>query len=331
MLSELPEVRVAGDGDEGGNSGKDQCAAPISKLCPDILALCLSFAAAADQYALNCARRVCVTWCAVATNEDLWCAAVHARWKLRARRSFGKYKYGERSWMDVYRAFHRINRLPSLSMISSREVVYAQGTAERVVCWLTVHHQPACRLADDAFSAYKHMYAKLVFQNLRAEPVAVCLRAPGCLMLSLRDGGVSTPKVVNDASLVDGGGLEALAGGACKWRERCAERLEASAQELQRSACVLQPLQCAVADVQLQADQKMNFEPELLEACRRLHVQLLASSAGGSCAAADSARLRSWQPLTVLCRFAAEEVVWRHYQQVNRDFYVHLDRDSDCK
>ena len=100
---------------------KAAAASPISKLCPDLLACIFSLVSTTDPCALTCARRVCAAWSSVATREELWLAAVHARWKLRTHRPFGKYKYGERSWIDVYRAFHCVNRLPSLPMISTRE------------------------------------------------------------------------------------------------------------------------------------------------------------------------------------------------------------------
>lgn len=216
-----------------------------------------------------------------------------------------------------------MNRLPSLPMVSIREVVYAQGTAGRVFCWLTVRHQPACRLVEDAYDDCKYLYIKLICQNLRSERVAISLSADSCLVLTHRDGSVSTPQVVSDACLVDA-------------EEQCRRIPE----EL-RSSCVLQPLQCAAADLRLQAGSKINFEPELLESCRLLRVGVLVSMpiapqfvsleghAKEALAGIDGPR--EWQALHVPCRFAGEDLVWRHYQQVNRDFYVHLDRDSDLK
>lgn len=114
----------------------------VDALCGDLLALCLD--AARDTRTLARAAAVCRSWCAVAVREDLWEQASRRRWRLQRRK--GKFKFGERSWRDVYVAFHRMGRMPSLEGVSARQVIYAQGSRSQVCGWLLVQHEPACRL-----------------------------------------------------------------------------------------------------------------------------------------------------------------------------------------
>ena len=73
---------------------------------------------------------------------------------------------------------------------------------------------------------------------------------------------------------------------------------------------VLRPFEVSVIDIELRAQEHMVFEPCLLEACRQLHARFQV--AGG-------------YQVSVTCRFVKEEEIWRHYDEINRDFLVHRD------
>jgi len=373
----------------------------METLCADSLALCLMAAVAEDQWTLYSASLVCRLWRQVARREELWEAMVRARWRLR-RRCTGKYKYGERTWREAYHVFHRMHRLPSLPGVSGKEVVYAQGFSQRVSCWLLVQHQPACRLADKGSDGRKVLLAKLIIQNLRAEPIFLGLRIAGCLSLFLRDGSQSNPQVISSesellptlrtehncaATLRDAAhGADACRGDSARGTgdggsssggdgtdnstisnnnnndnnndnnsstdntistagvATAAAAVASSLDRLRAESDVLRlhgdtvaavaPMQCATVDVGLQAQHQMQFEPDLLEACRLMRVEALALLPGTG-KEVDSpiqtswehGEAQFWQPIEVNCRFCSEDVVWTHYEQINRGFLVHRDRE----
>jgi hypothetical protein len=108
----------------------------------DVLALILSHL---DAHTLARIAAVSAAWNEASKLDYLWSWAARERWRLPEKR--GRYKFGERSWREVYRVFHRRVRMPRVAGIQQREVAYACGCAHRVSIWLVVNHQPACRLA----------------------------------------------------------------------------------------------------------------------------------------------------------------------------------------
>jgi hypothetical protein len=78
-------------------------------LCCD--ALCCIFSHL-DAFALGRVACVSTPWRAAAYQDHLWGGLVRARWKLRDKT--GRYKYGERSWREVYRVFNRRMRIPAI-------------------------------------------------------------------------------------------------------------------------------------------------------------------------------------------------------------------------
>merc|ERR1711865_1010110 len=95
-------------------------------LCSDALQACFSHLGS-DAYALVRMALVCRSWReAVVEGDALWGNVVRERWKLLAMKN-GRYKYGERSWREVFRVFLRRNRLPLCPSIGQHEAVYASG------------------------------------------------------------------------------------------------------------------------------------------------------------------------------------------------------------
>ena len=83
-------------------------------LCADTLAKIFDHLSA---FALVRMGAVCKAWRTVSLDDDLWGRAAQNRWKLPSKS--GRYKFGERSWREVYRVFHRRNRPPTFSGIGN--------------------------------------------------------------------------------------------------------------------------------------------------------------------------------------------------------------------
>lgn len=281
-------MEVVADG-EPGQGPQEQC------LYGDILGTILSHA---DGYALGRVLAVCSEWRAQGTDDSLWRRMCFGRWNLVAR-SHGRYKYGERSWYEVYRIFHRRQRLPRLPSISDRDVVYASGRQHRLCCSLLVSHQPACRLArrplkDGGLGPV--LLGRLLLQNLRDTPVSIDAMQRG-LVLTFRDGERTSGKL----QLHNVGGEGAA--DVSEWSQP--GNTAGSAPPL---GPLLAPLQTAVIDVEFPMRPSMAFEPDALEACYMLRV-------GATCA--------SGAHVSVDARFAAEDHIWKHYEVINSGFMVH--------
>lgn len=286
-----------------------------------------------DAYALASMALVCKAWREVvcdANGDLLWGEVVRTRWKLQEKKN-RRYKYGERSWREVFRVFHRRNRLPNFPGISmQRDVIYAAGRQSRVACWLIVNHQPACRLASRggdsgdggeseasvdsgapvaAAAATRHggpwkvLQARVMVQNLRSSNI---LLAPdACLNLTLRDGVNSRPLPTMLAS-TDGG------------RDGSGET-GAKVMGAPSSHVRLAPLEvCMLSDVSFPVPHHMEFEPDVLEACHSMRVR----------ATACIGPHRS-VPIDVPCSFAPEAEIWDHYERISPQFYVHHDAKDD--
>jgi len=262
---------------------------------------CLTLVLAQPQcgYSLARAQGVCRAWRRVASQEPLWENAVNTRWRLavRGRTSSGKTTVdGERSWRELWRVFHRRNRMPRSRGLSFRAVSHAGGFANRVGAWVVVNHQPACRLipALDGAGAAR-LSCKLLLQNLRAEVLVIRGGTAGLrLSLHLRDGRmlnveqVGWSEALPPADVVGGGAL--VAPPPNLW--------------------VLQPLQVMVVEFFVHTPREMQFEPDALEACHLLTVTL-----------PQSAQIR--------CRFEGEDKLWTHYEMINSTFYAHHDQDLE--
>ena len=258
-----------------------------TSLCTDTLQHCFANFST-DGYQLAKMAQVCKSWREAATGDLLWEDAVRARWKLDANKK-GKYKYGERSWREVFRVFHRRMRVPAYPGVShARDVIYSSGKQNRVCCWLAVTHQPACRLAGREH--WKVLQTRILIQNLRTSTVVV--EPSECLSITFRDGTVSQPlDSIQSSTDVDGASL----GGAIR----------------------LAPLEVALlTDVAFPVPSHMNYEPDVLEACHQL--RLRASTPIGDRSA----------PLEVPCAFEQEDKIWKHYECISREFYVHVDHSE---
>lgn len=262
--------------------------ADFSALCTDTIISCFSYL---DAYQLGRVSQVCKAWREASYDEGLWAQLVRARWMLRHEKR-GRYKYGERSWREVFRVFHRRMKPPqAIEGVAPREFVYAVGRVGRVACWVYVTHLPACRLGERRHPAAKPfepaqkvLLMRVVLQNLRAAPIIVSTDPSKCLQLTLRDGTVSCP-------LPGGDGLH--------------------------DTRVLAPLSaCVLTDVALPVPSHMTNEPDVLEACHRLRARVgaYACSSAGHVA-----------PLDVACKFVDEGQIWDHYEHINSKFLVHHD------
>ena len=239
-----------------------------------------------DAFALARVSRVSKTWRLAAAVETHWSELSKRRWKLKEKKD-GKYKYGERSWREVFRVFHRRNRMPNVEGTSMREVVYSSGRANRVCCWLLVNHLPACRLVARATPPSKLLCARIVLQNLRDDHVTV--NPAKDLSITLRDGSVSN----------------ALAPCGDEWAT-CDDA---------HGAVELAPLEAVVlTDISFPMPHTMNYEPDVLEACREMLCRVSPASTA--------------EPLWVPCAFATESKIWEHYEEITRDFYVHVDAEE---
>lgn len=290
-------------------------------LCADTLAQIFEHLSA---FALVRMGAVCKAWRTVSLDDGLWGRAAQTRWQLPSKS--GRYKFGERSWREVYRVFHRRNRIPTCPGIGEREVIYAAGRRDGVAAWLLINHQPACRLSQQllpgAEGAVRHVLrCRVAVQNLREGPIDIDVAS--CLSITMRDSAVTRPldargyafyarldgKVDEDSGGADGGG-GAVDGGADGSRDRTTLAPPARAPPVR-----LMPLELALlSDVCFPAHASMLFEPDFLEAAHCLRVR---ASAVGCCAVFE-----------VPCAFASEEVIWRHYELITRDFYVHVDREE---
>jgi hypothetical protein len=254
----------------------------IQRLCTDTLIAVMSHL---DAHSLARAACTCKLSRDIARTDHLWADLTRARWHLRERKT-GKYKYGERSWREVFRVFNRRMRPPTISGISPREVAYASGRSGRVACWLFVTHLPACRLVQR--HTHTVLTARCVIQNLRDSPVVVDLDPAASLALVLRDGQISHPA----SPLPD--------------------------EQGPHGTRTLAPLEVVMlADVAFPVPSHMSFEPDVLEACHRLRLRVAAHV----CAARSGFSL----PLEVSCKFVEEATIWRNYESINASFLVHHD------
>ena len=67
-------------------------------------------------------------------------------------------------------------------------------------------------------------------------------------------------------------------------------------------------------DVAFPVGRQMAFEPDVLEACHQMRLRV-ACVAGGDRAL----------PLEVGCAFVSEAEIWKHYEEINKGFYIHND------
>ena len=103
----------------------EQPIAAASTLCADTLNAVFSHL---DAHSLARVGATCRMWRDAARSDDLWADLVRRRWALSQRKK-GRYKYGERSWREVFRVFNRRLRPPNHLSVSSREIAYATGHA----------------------------------------------------------------------------------------------------------------------------------------------------------------------------------------------------------
>ena len=260
-----------------------------------------------DAFVLARMGTVCKAWRGVAMADDLWGRAAQLRWGLH--RKSGRYKYGERSWREVYRVFHRRMRIPTCPGVGPRDVVYASGRKAQIYCWLVLNHQPACRLAERTYrevhlpgspqATCRVLSCRLVVQNLRDVPIEVDPIAG--LALTLRDGTVSRPlaavqKRTADSSSSPTGDVSP----------------DSPLTPARRAPLRLKKMEVGVvSEVSFPALGSMRFEPDFLEAAHSLR---LRASGVGHCGVYE-----------VLCSFLDESQIWEHYEEITRDFYVHVD------
>ena len=249
-----------GSSPTGDDAAED--AAEGSALHGDLLALVLEHA---DGYTLGRAMAVNKEWRDTSRIDYLWRRLVLERWQLGVRKH-GKYKFGERSWKECWRVFHRRNRMPKIEGVSDREVAYASGREHRVACWMHVSHRPACKLTPFGELAAPHLCARLIVHNLRATPLTSNAAFGG--QLTLKDG-------TRTSALP----LEVQEGG-----------------EPQPRTLTLPPLSFAVAEVLFEMPKHMGYEPDALEACQLL--QLSFRSNGVRQAPANPPPLRLVHPLS---------------------------------
>ena len=258
----------------------------IGLLCSDTLQAIFSHL---DGFSLGQMSMICTHWRTSASVDELWAAPTRARWNLPVKN--GRYKFGERSWREVYRVFHRRLRIPLLDGVGSRDVVYASGRQSRICCWLLLNHLPACRLVQR--NGVRVVSARIAVQNLRGSPIEVDL--PSAFAVTFRDGSVSRPMCSESVMISDG--------------DSPTEILSKPARRMLRLA----PNEVGLLpEVLFPVLESMHFEPDFLEAAHQLR---LRASLVGTCGFLD-----------VQCGFVPEATVWEHFELITRDFYVHLDQ-----
>ena len=235
-----------------------------------------------DAYALARLSSVCTLWRDAATSEVLWASHVRTRWQID--RKFGtRYKFGERTWREVFRVFHRRQRPPSIDGVGPREVAYATGRHGRVACWLYVTHLPACRLAQRPPGSRRTSRSRCSrraswSRTLRDAPIALATNNPSaCLALAMRDGEVAHPM---PASAFDGS-------------PTTTSKSLSSATATPEGAAglhVLPPLgACLLHDVAFPVPRHMQFEPDARGGAQAAaaRVGVMSCPAGGGRRAAD--------------------------------------------
>jgi len=260
-------------------------------LCPDVVQIMFG---QLDLWSLVNAAAVCSLWRSAASVDFLWGALARKRWNLPDKR--GRYKFGERSWSEVYRVFHRRLRMPLFAGVGEREVVYASGWSSRVGVWLLVNHGPACALAQrwGTDHACKLLSCRILVHNLRDTPITV--DGQNGLMVAMRDGSISQPWL--DGALTP------------PWGD--------AADAADRQSLRLEPMQAGLlTDVQFRMPAHMRFEPDALEAAQTLHVSVAGwdRRTGGSTS------------LQVPCALADDALIWAHYEEINREFFIHVDKE----
>ena len=126
------------------------------------------------------------------------------------------------------------------------------------------------------------------------------------------------------------GSMHAPSGGSPRARQARARLMSGCpADPLSLMRTEIAPLGCAAADIALEAcGPQMQFEPDLLEACRSLDVGgLIALPTGEEMARDRRKACQEWMPLELSCPFGGDDLVWRHYEQINSNFFVHHDRE----
>ena len=74
------------------------------------------------------------------------------------------------------------------------------------------------------------------------------------------------------------------------------------------------PGEVVLTDISFPMPHTMNYEPDVLEACREMLCRVSPASTA--------------EPLWVPCAFATESKIWEHYEEITRDFYVHVDAEE---
>lgn len=279
-----------------------ECPPPMAILESDIDVLTQIFDHL-DAFSATRMAAVCTTWRAAASQDHLWSGWARQRWNLPEKR--GRYKFGERSWREVYRVFHRRLRMPLTIGVSEREVVYSAGKHGSIYAWLLVNHKPACELAERwgrgeeaaGVPRSRVFSCRILLQNLSERPIRLDVR--GGLCIAMRDGSVSKPLATPEGA----GEGEKVAG----------EQDAADHAGIVR----LYPM-CVglISDVAFRMPAHMRFEPDVLEAAETLIVR--AASANGS----------SIERIEIACPFADEATIWEHYEEINRGFFVHVESDK---
>ena len=324
--------------------------AALDKLNDDMLHAIFS---TLNAFWLAAVLGVCKHWRAIGQGEDLWACACRARWDLPmkpGRPYISCMQERAASWLHAYRIYHRLRRPPAMH----NRVVYAHGMRGCVGAWLQVKHQPACALVEAAQHsnqqpAQRVLRVCLLVQNLRSEALGL---AADALQMTYR--GITRPFAVRIVSGVVVSAADRRLGGkqaaedsytalaasmdiACRAHLANADSVGPAAppagmrkKEPAVASCVaskawrLSQLDVALLHCEITALAGMTHEPDVLEACDMLHVWLtpLNGPSFADAAAAYQAALTIQRPIVVGCRFVHDRV-YEHYQQVNREFWLH--------